>query len=138
MAETYVLDACSVIALLRREAGGEKVRERLLNAPSGNDRILMHRVTLAEVVYDLLRSGEYLDTKAVLNACYSLPVAFEGDLSDGLLNLVAYFKNSFRISFADCFVLALAKMQNATVVTADHHEFATVEQRGEVKFEWIR
>jgi len=49
-----------------------------------------------------------------------------------------YFKTNYRLSFADCFVLALAQLQNASVITSDHHEFDAVEQSGACSFLWLR
>jgi len=34
--------------------------------------------------------------------------------------------------------LATAKINDAGVLTSDHHEFDEVEKRGDVQFEWIR
>lgn len=59
-------------------------------------------------------------------------------ISDDLLKKIGYFKTHYKISFADSFVLATAKIYNATVVTSDHHEFDAVEKDGEISFEWIR
>ena len=51
---------------------------------------------------------------------------------------MGHFKTKYKISFADIFVLATAKLNNATIITSDHHEFDIIETSGELTFEWIR
>lgn len=138
MNDNYVLDACSVIALLKEEQGHDKVEDVLNKASLGRASVLLHKVTLTEITYDLLHSGVYVDAADVFSTCYKLPLTVTDELTDAFIALAAGFKVHYRISFADCFVLAVAKLQNAKVITSDHHEFNAVEQSGEVKFEWIR
>ena len=42
------------------------------------------------------------------------------------------------MSYADSFVLAAANINNAIVVSSDHHEFDTVEKNTNLKFYWLR
>lgn len=138
MLPVYVLDACSVIALLREEDGYKNVEVILHQVSLGKVQVLLHKVTLTEVTYDLIRSGEYVDVPEILATCYKLPVFIVDDLSDTFIGLAATYKVVHKISFADCFVLALAKTKDAIIVTSDHHEFDAIEKTGELKFEWIR
>lgn len=138
MKKTYVLDACGLIAFLKKEAGGAFVRAKFENALVGHCIIYLHKATLAEALYDLLRSGVFSDAKAVFAVCQTLPLQINSDLSDVFIEALSHFKNTFKVSFADCFVLALAKLHNAKVITVDHHEFDPIEQTGELQFEWIR
>jgi len=48
------------------------------------------------------------------------------------------YKTSYRISYADAFVLALAEQEKAIVISTDHHEFDPVEKTGEIRFFWLR
>ncbi len=135
---TYVIDACSLIAYLREEAGAERVHELFEDALSGNINIYLHRVTMAEALYDSLRTNKSNTPKQITAIFHTLPVRMADTLSDEFLLMVAFYKVWHKVSFADCFVLALAKLHNAKVITADHHEFDAIEQAGEVEFEWIR
>ena len=49
---TYVVDACALIAYLRGETGGDKLRALLKKE---DNKFLMHSVNLGEVYYDTLR-----------------------------------------------------------------------------------
>jgi len=60
------------------------------------------------------------------------------DLDRNLFDKIIFLKSQFKISLTDFFLLASALLYNATVVTADHHEFEAVEKSGLVKFLWIR
>ena len=55
-----------------------------------------------------------------------------------MIRKIGYFKTNYKISFADSFVLASAKLNNARIITSDHHEFDVIEKDGDMDFEWIR
>ncbi|MGI8637617.1 MAG: PIN domain-containing protein [Segetibacter sp.] len=55
-----------------------------------------------------------------------------------MIQEIGYFKTTYKISFADCFVLSTAKLYGAKVVTSDHHEFDLIDQNRDLEFEWIR
>ncbi len=74
----------------------------------------------------------------ILERLSSYPILFIETISQELIKLIGYFKTHYRISFADSFVLATAKLNDARVLTSDHHEFDEVEKSGDVLFEWIR
>lgn len=46
--------------------------------------------------------------------------------------------NPGRLSLADCFALALALTEEATLVTSDHHEFDRIADLGMVPILFIR
>ena len=67
-----------------------------------------------------------------------LPIEVLNMISIPMIQEIGYFKTKYKISFADSFVLAVAKLNNAKIVTSDHHEFDVIEKSGDVSFEWIR
>ena len=136
--ETYVIDACAFIAYLRKEDGYQKVKSILKAAKNLDNKTLMHNVTLAEVYYDFSRADGRNTADEVLSDAAQLPIQLIDIVSGDLIKSVGYFKTHYKISFADTFVLATAKLNNAKVVSSDHHEFDVVEQRGDLEFEWIR
>lgn len=135
---SYVLDACSLIALIRREAGSDRVAMLLHQAEKGTVHLFVHRVTLAEVYYDVLRSSGKEKADAALAALEALQIAVSYDLDITFIQTLSKYKVAHKISFADAFVLALAETQNATVVTSDRHEFGPIEENGILSFLWIR
>ena len=65
----------------------------------------------------------------------SLPIDIV-DVSDDLtlVKQAAVFKATHKMSYADCFVAALAKQQSAELVTGDS-EFEAVEK--EIRIQWL-
>ena len=45
---------------------------------------------------------------------------------------------TFKISLADAIALAHASLNQAYLVTTDHHELDAVENDGKVSFHWVR
>ena len=134
----YVLDACALIAYLNGESGQEKVEAVLEEAETGSAQVFMHRVNFYEVYYDAYRAGGPAVAQQLANDVSELPIRFVETLNDALLNEAAYFKVNYKISLADSIALGLAKLHQAEVVTADHHEFDRVEQTEPLRFFWFR
>lgn len=97
----------------------------------------MHNASVAELYYDELRSEKQKDD-SILQSLNSYPIIYIDNIIVNMIRWMGYFKTTYKISFADSFVLATAKLNDATVVTSDHHEFDVIEKSGDVAFEWIR
>jgi predicted nucleic acid-binding protein len=134
----YVLDACALIAYYNDEEGSDPVEDVLSEALNGDSDILMHRVNLFEVYYDLLRSSGEDETTKAMDSFSGSPIAVVDVITNELMKEAARFKLSYKISVADAFALATAKLENATLITADHHEFDPIEEAKELNFLWIR
>lgn len=132
---TYVLDACALIAYLRDEPGADRIANLFDDAQHAT---FMHAITLGEVYYDTHRFSGVEMAHQVLNDLLSLPVTIVRDLSDSILIEAGNLKATYRISYADAFVLALAKQHQASVVTSDHHEFEPLSTETSLSFFWIR
>jgi predicted nucleic acid-binding protein len=134
----YVLDACALIAYYNKENGFEKIKNVLSEAVDGDADIVIHRVNLFEVYYDLLRSfGEDM-TNRVMNSFANSPIRIIDTITDETMKEAARFKLSYKISVADAFALATAKLEDAALVTADHHEFDVIDEANEISFLWFR
>jgi predicted nucleic acid-binding protein len=131
----YVLDACALIAFFRGETGGE-ILDNLFSEP--RNRFHLRSVTLAEIYYDSLRTSGSQNANDLFEDISGLPIQIAWNLAPELIARVGHFKTTQRISFADCFVLALAEMENAVVVSTDHHEFDVIEQKNVLRFLWLR
>ncbi|MEJ7684710.1 MAG: PIN domain-containing protein [Segetibacter sp.] len=99
--------------------------------------VLMHNASVAEVYYDAIRSAKQRQS-LILESLNSYPITFIDRITIDMIKWMGYFKTTYKISFADSIVLAAAKVNNAKVVTSDHHEFDMIEKSGDVAFEWIR
>lgn len=134
----YILDACALIAFLRKEKGYENVITIFDKATNLEVKVIIHAANLSEVYYDFYRLADKAIADNVLSDLSALPVEIINNITMQMIEQIGYFKTTYKISFADSIVLATAKLNNAKVVTSDHHEFDVIEKSGDLAFEWIR
>ncbi len=128
-----VLDTYSLIAYLEGEAGQEKMIEIFRAARDSGRHLLLSVVNWGEVFYITLREAGRERADQVAHLISTLPIQIvSADLE--LAKQAAEFKATRKMSYADCFAVALAKSSNAELVTGDK-EFKQVE--GDVKILWI-
>jgi predicted nucleic acid-binding protein len=135
---TMVLDAHALMVLFNDEPGADEIEKILLKAESGSPRLLMSVVNWGEIYYSILRgaSPEIADAKAHEIAGMRIEVV-PVDADDlELVRQAAQFKATKKMSYADCFAAALAKIKNAELVTGDA-EFKVVESELK-KIRWLR
>jgi predicted nucleic acid-binding protein len=134
---TMVLDAHALMVLFNDEPGAEEVEKILIKAESGNPKLLMSVVNWGEIYYSILRgaSQEIADAKAheIAGMQIELVPVDADDLE--LVRQAAAFKATRKMSYADCFAAALAKIKNAELVTGDR-EFKQLAR--DLKIHWLR
>jgi predicted nucleic acid-binding protein len=135
---TMVLDAHALMVLFNDEPGADEVEKILIKAEGGTPRLLMSVVNWGEIYYSILRgaSQEIADAKAheIAGMRIELVPVEADDLQ--LVREAARFKATRKMSYADCFAAALAKINNAELVTGDR-EFKQAE--GDLrKIRWLR
>ena len=131
-----VLDSFALMALFHDEPAAAEVEKLLVRTEAGHVRLLMCVVNWGEIYYSVMRGGsrELADEKAREIAGMPIElVPVEIDLE--LTRQAAIFKAARRMSYADCFAAALAKLHNAELVTGDP-EFRSVEDQ--VKIAWLK
>ena len=133
---TMVLDAHALMVLFNDEPGADEVERILLKAESGSPKLLMSVVNWGEIYYSILRgaSQEMAETKAheIAGMRIELVPVDADDLE--LVRQAAAFKATRKMSYADCFAAALAKIKNAELVTGDR-EFKQLTR--DVKIHWL-
>jgi predicted nucleic acid-binding protein len=133
-----VLDAHALMVLFNDEPGAEEVEKILLKAESGNPRLLMSVINWGEIYYSIMRgaSQEIADSKAheIAGMRIELVPVETRDLE--LIRQAAVFKATKKMSYADCFAAALAKIKNAELVTGDP-DFKVVESELR-KIRWLK
>jgi predicted nucleic acid-binding protein len=132
---TYVIDACALIAYLRKEEGSDKLRVLFKDS---NNRFFIHSVNVGEVYYDSLRISGKEKARELFGDIARLPINIIWTLDIPFIELVGKYKTSFSISYADSFVLALAEREGGTVISTDHHEFDAIEKTRVLAFYWLR
>ena len=125
MRRSYVLDA-GVLALYF--AGREDAKMYVDAAYSGGARVLMCEVNVAEFLYNYARVFGWEAALVKHALLRSSPIAIVG-VNEKLTVEAARLKlrHYGRLSLADCYLLALAKLAKATVVTTD----GAIEEVGE-------
>jgi predicted nucleic acid-binding protein len=133
---TMVLDAHALMVLFNDEPGADEVEKILLKAESGTPKLLMSVVNWGEIHYSILRgaSQEMAEAKAheIAGMQIELVPVDADDLE--LVRQAAAFKATRKMSYADCFAAALAKIKNAELVTGDR-EFKQLAR--DVKIHWL-
>jgi predicted nucleic acid-binding protein len=134
---TMVLDAHALMVLFNDEPGADKVEKILLKAESGNPRLLMSVINWGEIYYSIMRgaSQELADSKSHEIAGMRIELIPVDARNLELIRQAAVFKATKKMSYADCFAAALAKTQNAELVTGDR-EFKVVENELK-KIRWL-
>jgi len=128
-----VLDAYAVIAYLEKDRGFEFIQESLNKAAKGQDELFMSTVNWGEVYYIVQREFGSHKANEVETLIETFPIQII-PIDKALAKQAAQYKAGHKMSYADCFAAALAKMQKSTLVTGDK-EFRAVE--GEIKICWI-
>lgn len=132
-ARAYVLDTWAVISYLEDEPSGEQVEELIATALEDQIPIHMSVVNVGEVWYTVARQVSEEEASASVKILSDLRVQFE-DADWHLTQEAARFKSQNKMSYADCFAAALAKIKKADLVTGDR-EFKPLD--GEIKIQWI-
>ena len=138
MKKIYVLDACALIAVLSAEVGANKVVDVYEQVILGKAELVMNVVNLLEVYYDDYRHHGKEAADKMLSSVKALSIKIITETDDTLFSEAGRLKASYRISLADAFALAQAKVTEGILLTSDHHEFDIIENKEPIKFLWIR
>jgi len=133
----FVLDACALVALVKKEKGAENVATAYKKAESDEAQIIINRINLLEVYYGFYReSGKECAEKIMDIVSKSIVSICEFDKT--LFNEAGRLKASYKISLADSIVLAQTIVSGGELLTSDHHEFDALEGKEPIRFGWIR
>jgi predicted nucleic acid-binding protein len=138
MSARYVLDACALIALLKDETGAEEVSAIFNEAFKDEALIFINKINLLEVYYDVYRSADKETADRVVFELAKRPVTVVPEISDAVFAEAGRLKATYKISLADSIALAETSVSGGLLVTADHHEFDSIEKRESIYFRWIR
>jgi ribonuclease VapC len=130
---TKILDAHALMAFFLDEPGADMVRGLLLEAEAGSDKLAMSVVNLGEVWYAITRAVSPVTADQFIQQILGMEIEIV-DADWTLTRQAAVFKAQGNISYADCFAAALAKLNDAEVVTGDK-EFKVLE--GEIGIAWL-
>ena len=127
-----VLDASAVVSFFEDRAGAEQVEELLAEGVTGKTELFMSVVNWGEVYYSVAQAHGKEAARKTIAEIAQLPIEVaDADLE--LTKMAAELHAQYKLPYADCFAAALAKVQKARVLTADH-DFAKVKSELEIQF----
>ena len=138
MNETFVLDACALIAFLGDEPGADLVENLLEKADNGTHQLMIHKINLLEIYYGVYRDDGHETADLVLQTIKKLPVQIISSFSDEVFLEAGSLKAQHKLSLADSIAVAEANIRKARLVTADHHELDTLDELKKFRPYWIR
>jgi predicted nucleic acid-binding protein len=132
---TKVLDSWALIAFFEDEPAADEVEKLLQQATDEKHKLLMSVVNWGEVYYNTMRAVSQEAAEQTAQEIAALPIDIIGVSEDlALAKQAAMFKATHKMSYADCFAAALAKLKNAELITGDP-EFKAVEKA--IRINWL-
>jgi predicted nucleic acid-binding protein len=129
-----VLDSWALLAFFKGEDAADDVETLINKAAAEKARLFLCVVNWGEVYYGMWRAGGKIAADDVAADLSRMPI----ELADADLHLAkqaAVYKATKKMSYADAFAAALAKIKNAELVTGDV-EFKPLEK--EIKNNWLK
>jgi predicted nucleic acid-binding protein len=130
-----VLDAWAIMAYLEDEPAAAEVERLLDEAEADAEDLLLSAVNWGEIYYSVYRSVSAQAAEDVARKLIGMPIRVVSIPNDLLLvRQAAKYKATNRISYADCFAAALAKLTGSPLVTGDE-EFRPLST--EITIHWL-
>lgn len=132
-AKALVLDTWAVIAYLEDEPSAQEIADLIASAHEEGLPVYMTVVNVGEVWYTIAREVSEEDANSSVKELHDLRIQFE-NVDWELTQEAARFKSQNKVSYADAFAAALAKVKKADLVTGDK-EFKPLEEQ--IKITWV-
>lgn len=133
MKNAKLLDTFVLVRFFKKEPGFERVRDFLLGAQRAKTPLLMSEINAGELYYTIARKTNASRAEEIIASLSTIPIALL-PVTWELTVSAARLKAQWPLSYADCFAVACAIQEHATLVTGDP-EFKRVEHL--VPVEWI-
>lgn len=128
-----VLDSYALLAFFENEKGADKVAGIIRHAQNDNNQLLLSVVNWGEILYIVTRESGSSAAKKIEDTIDTLPIEII-PVDRQQARIAAGFKSENKMSYADCFAAALAKLKKAELITGDK-EFKAVEK--EIHINWL-
>jgi predicted nucleic acid-binding protein len=129
----YVLDSYALIAYSRGEKGGNIVSGILEDALHERAELYLCVINWGEVYYITLRNFDVKRAELYRSTIAQYPIGIV-EANKELTLQAAHYKAFHKMSYADAFAAATAKLKKAILVTGDK-EFKSIEN--EIKINWL-
>jgi len=128
-----IIDTYSIAALLNAEKNYEEIFTHIDKFRQNRTRMLMSVINFGELYYFMLRKKGMQAAESLESMLAGIPIEIVEAGKEEVV-MAARYKAFKKMSYADCFAAALAKIHKAPVLTGDK-EFKEVE--GEIKVIWV-
>ena len=129
---TKVVDSWAMVAWIQNEPAAPAFRSFLEEAYSGKITLLMSWLNVAETFYTLAKRNSPEVAEAFLIRLPSLPIRIMLPDEDGIM-MAARIKARHPVAFGDSFAIALAEVEQASIITGDNE----IRQCAVVPVDWI-
>ncbi len=130
--KTVVLDSWAIMSYLQDEPSAGKIADIIADAHEDKVPLLMSVVNAGEVWYIIARRTSEAVADRSIRELKQLGIEWV-DADWDIVHEAGRFKAKHKMSFADCFAVALAKQKKALLLTGDP-EFKQVEQEITIEF----
>ncbi len=130
----YIFDSWALLAFFKKEPCYQKVETLLRLAEKGKAGLFIPLINWGEIYYITLRNFGSQKAGEIEELIEELPIQIV-PITRELVKLAAFQKAKGGLSFADCFVLVVAKKIKAKIITGDP-EFKKFEK--EIKICWLK
>jgi len=138
LSETFILDACALIALLAGEHGAEKVKEIIQDAVDGNITVKINQINLLEVYYKLCNVYNQDKANKAIKKIKEFPIEIIVGLEEDVFNEAGRIKSKYKIPLGDSIAVAECLIGKGILVTSDHNDLEKVEKKENLKINWFR
>ena len=138
MNETFVLDACALIALLAGESGAENVRKIIQDAVDEKITVKINQINLLEVYYKICNVYNQNEAKRTMKKIKEFPIEIIIGLKEDIFNEAGRIKSKYKIPLGDSIAVAECIIGKGILVTSDHHDLEKIGKKENLKINWFR
>ena len=138
MNETFILDACALIALLAGEPGAENVKKIFQDAIDGNITVKINQINLLEVYYKICNVYNQDKANRTIKKIKEFPIEIIVGLEEDVFNEAGRIKSKYKIPLGDSIAVAECIIGKGILVTSDHNDLEKIEKKENLKINWFR
>ncbi|MDR2593132.1 MAG: PIN domain-containing protein [Chitinispirillales bacterium] len=138
MRDTFVLDACALIAMLANEPGAENVRKIILDAIHRSVYVKINQINLLEVYYKICNVYDQDVANKIIAKIKKLPIEIIIGLKEKTFNEAGRIKSKYKVPLGDSIAVAECIIGNSILVTSDHNDFEKIEKNENLTINWFR
>ena len=127
------LDSYALLAFFENEKGADKVAGLIRQARDKDKPLLLTTVNWGKVLYIAARASGNAAAGKIEEIIDTFPIEIV-PVDRSIAKIAAEFKATKKMSYADCFAAALAKLKKAELITGDR-KFKAVET--EINICWL-